>query len=137
MSRGWIRILTGRSSQTRTRSKVGKRSSQTNTRLARYVYSKWWKFTNNLVTRKIKLPLPPYYSSGRITESWHRDFFFGIPLCRQGGPSPSIPRPHSEISQAELPAFRSSSFLGGASSENSNPTSGHLKVKILNQPLVT
>ena len=58
-----------------------------------------------------------------------RDLFCGIPLCRQGRPSPSIPRPHSEISQAELPAFRSSSFLGGASSENSNPTSGHLKVK--------
>ena len=25
-------------------------------------------------------------------------FFFGAPLCSQGGPSPSIPRPHNEIS---------------------------------------
>ena len=37
------------------------------------------------------------YSYTGILELRLRDLFFGIPLCSQGGPSPSIPRPHSEI----------------------------------------
>ena len=47
-------------------------------------------------------PAPLLYIISTITtglsELRLRDFFFGIPLCSQGGPSPSIPRPHSEIS---------------------------------------
>ena len=42
---------------------AGKRSSQTNSWLARYFHLKGTKTTNNLVTRKIKLSLQPYYSS--------------------------------------------------------------------------
>ena len=42
---------------------AGKRSSQTNSWLARYFHLKGTKITNNLVTRKIKLSLQPYYSS--------------------------------------------------------------------------
>ena len=40
-----------------------KRSSQTNSWLARYFHLKGTKNTNNLVTRKIKLSRPQYYSS--------------------------------------------------------------------------
>ena len=43
-----------------------KRLSQTNSWLARCVHLKGTKNTNNLVTRKIKLSRPPYYSSSRL-----------------------------------------------------------------------
>ena len=56
-----------------------------------------------------------------------RDFFFGIP------PLPSVstlpldpPLSQSDLLSNSFAYLRSSSFLGGASSENSNPTSGHL-----------
>ena len=65
-------------------------------------------------------------------------FFFGIPLLPSVSTLPLDPPPlESDLSSNSFPGCRSSFFVGGASSANSNPTSGHLKVKIRIQPLDT
>ena len=94
-----------------------------------------------LILKSLLCHAPALYITSIITTCFlwimPPHFFSGSFVCRQSRPSPSIGCPCSEISQTEMPAFRSRSFLGGASSaksnstsegDNSNPTSGHLKV---------
>ena len=71
---------------------AGKRSSQTNSRLARYVHVKGTKSINNLVTRKIKLSRPPYYSSSRFPLVVGHPLSLGISSSAVvASPSPTYP----------------------------------------------
>ena len=72
---------------------AGKRSSQTNSWLARYFHSKGTKIINNLVTRKIKLSLQPYYSSSRHSEFSDVLFLLVVPCCCSSIYLPHIPHP--------------------------------------------